>query len=43
MVFITDSGCGLGHAGFVEAVDGGFLHPIEGNTVASRSRVRGGS
>ena len=42
MVFIMDFGGGLGHTGFVEAVEGGFLHTIEGNTDASQSREGGG-
>ncbi|HET9822347.1 MAG TPA: CHAP domain-containing protein [Burkholderiaceae bacterium] len=42
MVFIMDFGGGLGHTGFVETVEGGFLHTIEGNTDASQSREGGG-
>jgi CHAP domain/Putative peptidoglycan binding domain len=42
MVFIMDFGRGLGHTGFVERVDGGFLHTIEGNTDPTQSREGGG-
>lgn len=42
MVFIMDHGRGLGHTGFVEAVDGGFISTIEGNTDASMTREGGG-
>jgi hypothetical protein len=42
MVFIMDHGRGLGHTGFVEAIDGGLLTTIEGNTDASRTREGGG-
>lgn len=41
MLFIMDFGGGLGHAGFVEAVEGAFLCTVEGNTDASRSREGG--
>jgi hypothetical protein len=42
MVFIMDFGGGAGHTGFVEAVDGGFITTIEGNTDASKTREGGG-
>jgi hypothetical protein len=42
MVFIMDYGEGRGHTGFVEQVDSGLLHTIEGNTDASRTREGGG-
>jgi hypothetical protein len=42
MVFIMDHGRGLGHTGFIEAVDGGFVSTIEGNTDASMTREGGG-
>ncbi len=42
MVFIMDFGGGLGHTGFVERVEGGYLHTIEGNTDASQGREGGG-
>ena len=42
MVFIMDFGGGAGHTGFVEAVDGGQLTTIEGNTDASKTREGGG-
>jgi hypothetical protein len=42
MVFIMDFGGGLGHTGFVERVEGGFVHTIEGNTDASQGREGGG-
>ena len=42
MVFIMDFGGGLGHTGFVERVEGGYIHTIEGNTDASQSREGGG-
>lgn len=42
MVFIMDFGGGLGHTGFVERVEGGFIHTIEGNTDASQGREGGG-
>lgn len=42
LIFIMDHGGGLGHTGLVEAVAGGLLHTIEGNTDASRSREGGG-
>lgn len=31
-IFIMDFGKGLGHTGFVEFVEGDFIHTIEGNT-----------
>ncbi|NBD19083.1 CHAP domain-containing protein [Aquabacterium fontiphilum] len=42
MVFIMDFGGGMGHTGFVERVEGGYLHTIEGNTDASLTREGGG-
>lgn len=42
MVFIMDFGGGLGHTGFVERVEGGYIHTIEGNTDASQTREGGG-
>lgn len=42
MVFIMDFGRGMGHTGFVESVQGGFLTTIEGNTDASKTREGGG-
>lgn len=42
MVFIMDFGGGAGHTGFVEAVNGGFITTIEGNTDASKTREGGG-
>lgn len=42
MVFIMDFGGGLGHTGFVERIEGGYLHTIEGNTDASQTREGGG-
>jgi hypothetical protein len=42
MVFIMDHGRGLGHTGFIEAIDGGFVSTIEGNTDASMTREGGG-
>jgi hypothetical protein len=42
MVFVMDFGGGLGHTGFVERVEGGYLHTIEGNTDASQTREGGG-
>jgi hypothetical protein len=42
MVFIMDHGRGLGHTGFIESVDGGFVSTIEGNTDASMTREGGG-
>ncbi|MEN2425977.1 CHAP domain-containing protein [Chromobacterium vaccinii] len=37
-IFILDYGKGLGHTGFVEAVDGDTIVTIEGNTNADGSR-----
>jgi len=37
-VFIMDFGNGLGHTGFVETVENGILHTIEGNTNDTGSR-----
>lgn len=37
-IFIMDFGKGLGHAGFVESVDGNVIHTIEGNTNDTGSR-----
>ena len=42
MVFVMDYGAGKGHTGFVQGVEGGFIHTIEGNTDASRTREGGG-
>jgi hypothetical protein len=42
MIFIIDHGKGLGHTGFLERVEAGLLHTIEGNTDASRTREGGG-
>ena len=42
MALIMDFGAGKGHTGFVTAVDGGFIHTIEGNTDASLTREGGG-
>lgn len=37
-IFIQDHGHGLGHAGFVESVEGSKIHTIEGNTNDTGSR-----
>lgn len=37
-VFIMDFGKGLGHTGFVEKVEGNFIHTIEGNSNDTGSR-----
>ena len=42
MIFIMDFGGGLGHTGFVERIEGGYIHTIEGNTDASQTREGGG-
>ncbi len=42
MVFVMDFGRGLGHTGFVERVEGGLVHTIEGNTDPTQSREGGG-
>ena len=42
MVFIMDFGGGAGHTGFIEAVSGGHINTIEGNTDASQTREGGG-
>ena len=42
MVMIMDCGGGLGHTGFVERVEGGYVATIEGNTDASMTREGGG-
>ncbi len=42
MVLVMDYGAGKGHTGFVQGVEGGFIHTIEGNTDASRTREGGG-
>jgi hypothetical protein len=42
MVFIMDYGEGKGHTGFVEGIESGLLHTIEGNTDGSRTREGGG-
>ncbi|HLP41759.1 MAG TPA: CHAP domain-containing protein [Fibrobacteria bacterium] len=41
-IFIIDSGGGKGHTGLVEAVNGGLLTTIEGNTNGEGSREGGG-
>lgn len=41
-IFIMDFGGGLGHTGFVEHMEGGYIHTIEGNTDASQGREGGG-
>ena len=42
MVFVMDYGGGMGHTGFVERVEGGYIATIEGNTDASLTREGGG-
>lgn len=42
MIFIMDYGKGLGHTGLIEAVAGGLITTIEGNTDASKGREGGG-
>jgi hypothetical protein len=42
MVFVIDSGKGLGHTGFVTSVRGAMLDTIEGNTGATKTREGGG-
>jgi hypothetical protein len=42
MIFIMDFGGGAGHTGLVEAVAGGLITTIEGNTDASKTREGGG-
>lgn len=42
MIFIISHGKGLGHTGFVERVQGGLLHTVEGNTDATKTREGGG-
>lgn len=42
MVFIMDFGGGKGHTGFIEAVRGGLIDTVEGNTDASKTREGGG-
>ena len=37
-IFIMDHGHGLGHTGFVESIEGTFIHTIEGNTNDTGSR-----
>ncbi len=37
-IFIQDHGHGLGHAGFIESVEGENIHTIEGNTNDSGAR-----
>ena len=41
-IFIMDFGGGMGHTGFVERIEGGYIHTIEGNTDASQGREGGG-
>ncbi len=40
-IFIMDFGNGAGHTGFVERIEGNYVHTIEGNTNGSGSRVGG--
>ena len=42
MVFVMDYGGGMGHTGFVDRVEGGYIATIEGNTDASLTREGGG-
>lgn len=42
MIFVMDFGGGAGHTGLVEAVAGGLMTTIEGNTDASKTREGGG-
>jgi hypothetical protein len=42
MIFVIESGGGLGHTGFVAGVRGAMLDTIEGNTDASKTREGGG-
>jgi hypothetical protein len=42
MKFIMDYGSGAGHSGFIEAMSGGLLTTIEGNTDESGTREGGG-
>lgn len=42
VIFIMDYGKGLGHTGLIEAVNGGLVTTIEGNTDASQGREGGG-
>lgn len=42
MLFIMDHGKGLGHTGLIEALAGGLLTTIEGNTDGSGTREGGG-
>jgi hypothetical protein len=42
MIFVIDHGEGRGHTGFVEQLNAGLLHTIEGNTDASLTREGGG-
>jgi hypothetical protein len=42
MVFIMDFGNSKGHTGFIEAVQGGQIATVEGNTDASKTREGGG-
>ncbi|WP_290874321.1 CHAP domain-containing protein [Aquabacterium sp.] len=42
MLFIMAFTGGTGHTGFIERVEGGLLHTIEGNTDASKTREGGG-
>jgi hypothetical protein len=37
-IFIQDRGRGLGHCGFIEKIEGGILHTIEGNSNSTGSR-----
>lgn len=38
MIFVLDTGGGAGHTGLVEAIDGGRLITLEGNTNDGGSR-----
>lgn len=40
-IFIMDYGNGMGHTGFVERIEGTFIHTVEGNTDSSGSRTGG--
>ena len=42
MIFVMDFGSGAGHTGLVEAMAGGLMTTIEGNTDASKTREGGG-
>lgn len=40
-IFIMDYGNGNGHTGFVERIEGNYVHTIEGNTNGAGSRTGG--